>query len=236
MAEAQLSPILKSLSGELGNFIFRQTKNGPVVCNPGPARTGLPTQQQQLVQAILSTVTKAWKTASDAQRAAWEEYARTYFPHDKDGVGAGPSGQAVFTKANFYLQAAGQAVQLGAPTTPPPSPVSSMAIGAAADDELQLRLTVAHGISPVTNYRLLVEVTPPLVSAARKVDVGALRAVLGIAAGSYPALQASGQQYTFSPLRVALPDGIRFGVRGTIISPSGIPSTPVTVTLMQALV
>ena len=43
-------------------------------------------------------VETAWATLTDAQREAWEEYAAIYFPQDRDGRGAGPTGQAVFAK------------------------------------------------------------------------------------------------------------------------------------------
>ncbi|CAN5394063.1 hypothetical protein BH09SUM1_BH09SUM1_33710 [soil metagenome] len=52
MAEARLSPILTSLSGILGNFVFRTTKNGAVVANPRSTPVGPPTDQQVIVRGI----------------------------------------------------------------------------------------------------------------------------------------------------------------------------------------
>jgi hypothetical protein len=68
MAQAKLSGILRSISGTVGNFNFRTTKNGIIIADrPGP-RTTPPTDEQILVQAFFSSASKQWKALTDAQR------------------------------------------------------------------------------------------------------------------------------------------------------------------------
>lgn len=235
MAEAELTPLLKSVSGELGNFVFRRTKNG-VVLSARPVRTATAaTAQQAIVRGIFSVVSKAWQTASEAQRAAWEAYARAFFAQDRDGSGAGPSGQAVFVKANSYRQAAGLAVQLAAPTVPPPAAPTAVTVDGAGS-EAELVITVEHGLAGApAGYRLFVEATAPLRSPARRPQPGDFRAAAGFGVDSLKPLLATGQAYTITPLRSPLNDGARFGLRVSIISPDGIPSAPLAAVALQVL-
>lgn len=233
MAEAQLTGLLRSLSGTLGNFVFRVTKNGIVVADR-PTTTAAVTAEQEIARSIFTTTTKAWKTITNAQRNAWNNYANTYYPTDKDGIGAGPSGQAVFNKANWYRLASGQALVSAAPTTAPPASATALTNSIAAD-ETTIVISVTHPITPVTNYKLFVEITPPLASPARNPIPGDYRAARGLVAASFPALAASAANYTLSPVRYILNEGDRFGCQVTIVDPSGIPSQPFASTLIQSV-
>lgn len=224
MAYANLTPVLTRLTGKLGGFVFRHTKNGTVVANPPEVSTAPATIEQTLTRTYFSVATKQWKELTDGQRVDWQGYASAYFPKVKKGKkGPGPSGQAVYNKASWYRLAAGLSLPAAAPTEPRPVPASDAAVVAVSAQE-EVSITVDHAITDVTGYRLFVEITPQMISPARQPQPAEFRSVNGIGAASLPVLQASGLTYNFTAIRYALPDGARFGVRLTVINPSGIPS------------
>jgi hypothetical protein len=235
MAEAKLTGLLSALSGRLGNFVFRDTKNGTVVADRPRRSEVVASAAQILVKVFLTNSSKEWGDLSDAQREAWGAYARAYFPRDKDGTGAGPSGFAVFTKAAFYQQAAGLALPSAAPTVAPPAGASSLTL-VPVDDEQVVTLRVAHPIVAVAGHRLFVELTAPITSPARRVQESDFRAAAGLNAASLPPLQASNADYVLGGLRFVYPEGSRFGARVRVISPLGVPGPVLSQTLVQVFV
>ncbi len=224
MAETELSGILNSISGSLGNFVFRKTKNGIVLANKASRTNSLPSVEQRRVQGVFSATTAAWSTLTDSQRDGWNAYAASVFPIDKDGRGAGPSGQAVFNKINWYRLAQGLALLASSPVQPLPQPVLSIALGdSGADNELVF--SVVHGGTAGAG-KLMVEATRPLLSAARKPQPGDYRLVRGLEAASFVTLLASGPafEYTIPAVRFPVAVGLRFGLRVTVISAEGVPS------------
>ncbi|MDX2176622.1 MAG: hypothetical protein SF028_09125 [Candidatus Sumerlaeia bacterium] len=234
MATGQLSGILRSISGTIGNFNFRTTKNGIVIADRPAKRTSPPTAEQLFAQSYFSTASKQWKALSKTQREAWDKYANDFFPFDEDGDGAGPSGQVVYLKAAFYQQAAGLPLPANAPTAAPPGAPTALTIQTAPDDTTVI-VRASHAVAPVTGHRLLVEITPPILSAARQAQPSDFRAVKGLNAASLPALAASATNYTFADIRFQIPDTTRFGCRATIINPQGIPGRAFQATLVQAV-
>jgi len=232
MAEAKLTDYIEELHGNLGAFNIRTTKNGIVFAKKKKRSTAEATAEQVAVQNLFTAASKNWQNLTNTQREEWEQYAAAYFPRDKDRNGAGPSGQALYSKAAWYLQAAGLALPTAAPVDAPPARPTGITISAAAD-ETEVQIGVDHSIADVTGHRLRVEVTPRLGTAAQKPLDGAFRAIAGVGVASNPALQASGLIYTFNPIRYNLLHGDRFGIRATLIAPSGIPSRVLSATVVQ---
>ena len=234
MAEAQLAGILRSVSGTIGNFNFRTTKNGAIIADLPTKRTTAPSTEQFLVQAFFSTASKQWKNLTDAQRTSWSIYAGTYFPNDKDGNGAGPTGQAVFLKAAWYQQASGLALPTDAPIEAPPAAPTGLT-PLSNDDPLGISFQMTHSVTPTARHRVFVEITPALASAARHPQPQDYRSARGINVGSFPDLAASGSNYTVTGIRYPFAEGVRFGLRVTIISPDGIPSAAFSETVVKTI-
>lgn len=117
---------------------------------------------------------------------------------------------------------------------PPPTSPIALTLQPAAD-AAQLRFTVEHSLAGIANFRLMVEVTPP-VPPSRKPYANAFRFVCGINPDSLPPLKASGDGYTIDSIRFPLQQGERFAIRIAILSPQGIPSRRTGGTARQELV
>ncbi len=232
MATAQLSGILGAISGDLGNFNFRNTKNGTVIADRREKKNAPSTTEQLLARAFFSTASKQWKTLTDAQRQAWDFYASAYFKTNRNNKGNGPNGQAVYLKAAWYLQAAGAPLPTSAPMeSPPAAPTGLTVLPSSNDTTLSIRAT--HTLATVAGHRLYVEMTPALPSPARKPQPYEYRAAKGLNSGSFPDLAPVANPTSFSDIRFPQPNGARFGCRVTIISGEGIPSAPFAAVLTQ---
>lgn len=236
MAEATLTGLLNTLSGELGNFVFRTTKNGIVVSNKPQRSSAPPTQEQQRATSLLSTIAPQWATITDTQRSAWDNYAAQVFPTDKDGNGSGPSGQAVFFKINWYRTVQGLPILANIPTQPAPSPVTLIKQEVSPDAET-LDFSLEHGNS-VSGQVVMVEATRPLLTAARKPQPGDYRMVRGLTTDSFSAMQATGaaNTYSFTPVRFPVNDQERYGLQVTILNSEGVPSQPFRQILTKSIV
>lgn len=120
MAKLKLSSFLSGVSGRAGNAVYRYTKNGtelsdrPFVNNPN-------TPAQSLARSAFSKATKAWKTLTAAQAAAWNAYAASITETEAvTGVKTKRSG------FNWYVALSSRFYQVNnmagtAPATPPAS-------------------------------------------------------------------------------------------------------------------
>ncbi|CAN5466602.1 hypothetical protein BH09SUM1_BH09SUM1_21280 [soil metagenome] len=232
MAEASLSPILSGLSGALGGFVFRRTRDGLVVSGAPGHRAAGSSPQQVIAERILAAVSRAWGAAGMIQRAAWVAYAEEFFPAAPDGRRAALTGQAVFTKVNFYRMAVGMDIEPAAPSAPPapaPDSVTSLPTG----DDSTLKIAVAHSLATVAGYRLFVEVTPSILSPSQPPRWKALHAAAGLNPASFPPLQPTGAIYTIAPLRTPLTATLRFGLRATILTPECVPGAALMTALLH---
>lgn len=223
MAETELSGILNSISGSLGNFVFRKTKNGIVLANKPSRAGGVPSAEQEKARGFFAAVSTGWRTLSDTQRESWNTYAGKVFPLDVDGRGSGPSGQAIFNKINWYRLVQGLALLPSAPVLAVPLPVTTIT-PSDASDETQLVFSLVHrGVAGAG--RVMVETTPALLSPAVNPSPGDYRLVRGLDAASFLPVQASGvAKYTVNNVRFPVGGGFRFGLRVTMISNEGVPS------------
>ncbi|MDX1971333.1 MAG: hypothetical protein SFY68_02255 [Candidatus Sumerlaeia bacterium] len=225
MAEVVLSEFLKSMSGSLGAVTFRNTKNGIVLSSRPDRRRGEGTLEQQRARQLFTLVATSWPSLTDAQREQWEAYAVASFPEDKDGRGAGPNGQAVFNKLNWYRLVLGQTILTSVPGSSRPSPLVSLSLTeSGAEDELNF--TVQHQ-ARVGVDRLLVEATSALRPGALRVQEGEYKLVRGLNGGSFALVAAPGSEYRFSGIRFPVPAGRRFALRVSVVSPEGLVSSAV---------
>ena len=109
MAKYEQSIYTPNMSGKVGGFVFSRNRYGayqkvkPVPRNPR-------SDFQKNVRTLMSTLSKTWKTLTDAQRTIWDNRAIDY-PFS----GKTYSGFTFFMKLNRNLQDIGQAILLDVP-------------------------------------------------------------------------------------------------------------------------
>ncbi len=232
MASAELTGILRAISGTLGNFTFRSTRDGVIISERPVARQTPPTAEQIRVRGLFSTASKQWQTLTDTQREGWETYAATYFQNDSTGRAL--KGQSVYIKAAWYAQALDAPLPASPPTAaPPPSPTAILGLGVPNEATLSFRVT--HPLSTLTGYRLLVEITPPLTSPARHPQPSDFRAVRGVGSGSMLSLLPASNPYSITGARFSIPNGSRYGCRATIVNPQSIPGESFDMVITQSV-
>ncbi|MDX1970986.1 MAG: hypothetical protein SFY68_00505, partial [Candidatus Sumerlaeia bacterium] len=179
-------------------------------------------------------VATQWPTLTDAQREQWEAFATTAYPRDKDGTGAGPNGQSVFNKLNWYRAVLGLSFLTSLPTGSLPAPLISVTTGEmGAEDELVF--VVQHQARPGID-RLLIETTPPLPRGSLKPRDNDYRLVKGLNPTSFITVAAPGTEYRITEIRSPVPAGRRFGLRISVLTPEGMVSNPVSLVTTKIIV
>jgi hypothetical protein len=202
MAEISYSIPVEGMSGRIGNsqiVMFRTRTGNFARAFTQPANPQ--TADQAAVRAFLAASSKQWTLLTEVQRTAWEEYAEAFFSEEVNGSLVAPS---------------------AAPTGGPPPGISAAAQGSgAAANEFTYEVT--HSIAIVTNYRLLLKITPG--SPPGETPQGRdLRMVRGVTANSFAALPASGNEVDFVPARFSIANGLEYKAELTVVSPEFVPS------------
>lgn len=227
MPRIELSSPVRGIRGKFANSDIVYFMRGAIAFARAAADVFNPqTDDQVKVRAYFSNATKNWDTLTDTQRKAWEDYAKTYFNTGPNGEVIETNGVSMYAKANSIRQILGLTMISAAPTAAPPSPVTGVAqAGVSNTDELDINVT--HAYSSLTGYQVIVRMTPPMATVARKPRPSEMRLVKGVSPGSALALAASGATYTFIPTKYLVSDGQRYGVEVKIVrTADGIESTP----------
>lgn len=202
------------------------TMNGRVFARGRTEIANPKTAEQLLIRTFMTLASRNWEALTEVQRAAWHTYAETYFTTDEDGLAVTPSGIATYVRANCIRQMLGLAMTTDAPSSAPPSPITSIAQTAADPDHVSF--TVTHGITTITGLQVVVRATPAMSSVARKPREGDYRLVCGANDDSAKVLPASGTVLDFAPSRYAVETGKRYGVEVRVVrSADGTMSPPV---------
>lgn len=174
------------------------------------------TIDQTKMRTYLTLATRNWENLTAAQRDAWTDYAKTYFPLNSKNLAVRASGIATYARANSIRQVLGLTLTTDAPTEAPPTPVTTIA-QVGAEDPDALGITVDHGYSVLTGLQVIVRMTPAMVTVARAPKLTDYRYVRGVDSTSAAALPASGSTVLFSPTRYIVNDGERYGVEVRVI-------------------
>jgi len=141
--------------GAIAGFVAN-TWRGVRYIKTNTAPTGQGTEKRLAAQARISAVSKEWAGLSDAQRAAWSQYAIDHPVPDWSGSPKRLTGMNWFVKCNCMLDVIGAAHVTDAPTIAAPDPVTGFVLAQATAD-----ITAAWSTPKGTDYTLVIFSTGP---------------------------------------------------------------------------
>ena len=116
MAKIQYSALVTQMKGKMRGAIFQSGTAGQIVRSAKNFnRTASPRWQKQ--KNRLSTVSRAWNTLTEAERATWAAIAVNFPLVNNFGETRIPDGYTVFSKLNATILGAGGTI-MSAPTMP----------------------------------------------------------------------------------------------------------------------
>lgn len=182
--------------------------------------------QQQTWQTVRAGISAAFANATPAQFAAWDLWRKTFTRSWRaPGIFRPLSRRSAFFRINFARFIASEEWSTTAPTTPPPLTPSQIAWYNWAGGGPNGFLTyVWHPITPVTNYRIALRITPKFVPTTIEGDRRKLRFYRGISIYSSNNLAASGAAIGWPLGPLNYPSGSVALIELTITNPEGVPS------------
>ena len=102
MAKVKLGPIVAQASGSVAGTVFSRNRGGTYIRNRA-IPTDPNTVDQQNVRAILATQSQGWADRTDAERAAWENWAAQNPVTDVLGASIILSGHQAYVRLNSRL-------------------------------------------------------------------------------------------------------------------------------------
>ncbi len=109
MAKVKFGMMMTDASGKLGGHVFAKNRGGSYVRTKG-IPTNPQTSAQMGIRGIFASITSAWSSLTDAQRATWKNFVSDYARTDIFGDLRNPSGKALFQRLNQNRAISGQAV------------------------------------------------------------------------------------------------------------------------------
>jgi len=100
MALFRPSPIIGAISGTLGHFCFKQTRNGPVISSTSPAHQSTSTRQLS-AKARFNLICAAWHDLTNTQRRAWNAFSVNLQRTNTLGLPHSPTGFQTFMSHNM---------------------------------------------------------------------------------------------------------------------------------------
>lgn len=203
--------------GKVGGHVLTKNKSGAIVrtkVTPSNPRT----QAQQLVRAIMATVSQAWSALTQQQIASWNEQAPEWAGTNVFGDNVEPSGKTLHQSLNVNLLNTGQSVL----TVPPVKVATPDDILQSATLDLTAETLTLTGTDTTAGKVIVVEATPP-VSNGRTNVKNLYRKVYHAPADSYVAADAfDGYEEKFGTPGA----GNRIFVRVKYVMPTGQASIP----------
>lgn len=206
--------------GKVGGHVLTKNKSGAIVrtkVTPSNPRT----QAQQIVRAIMATVSQAWSGLTQDQISAWNEQAPEWAGTNVFGDSVEPSGKTLHQSLNVNLLNTGQSVI----TVPPVKVATPDDILQTADFDLTGETLDLTGVDNTAGKVIVVEATPP-VSKGKSNVKNLYRKIYHASADSYtPADAFDGYEAKFG----APEPTSRIFVRVKYVMPNGQASIPSSV-------
>jgi len=130
-AKASYGNIITEMSGSIGHNTYQKGRYGDIVRVKGRA-INRNTSPQAIVRAFFSTLTKAWKSLTDAQRAGFNTGTAVFTKKDSLAKTITLTGAQLFISLNRNLQTIGQATISAMPFKRAIAAVTSATCAAAA--------------------------------------------------------------------------------------------------------
>lgn len=179
---------------------------------------------QMAIRNLLTTLSQAWRSLTEAQRSAWNAAVGDYARTDVFGNLRNPTGKNLYTRLNSNLDSIGVAA-----ISSPPAPAGGgeAVVGAIVMTNGGAK-TVAHNVTAAT-HALQVWATPP-VSAGKSFLKGQYRLLQVIApAGASPTDISTAYEARFGEPAVGSKVGIRLVSINDTTGENGTPSEGTTI-------
>lgn len=156
MAKIKYGEFVVTASGKVGGTIHSRNKGGAYVKN-WVKPTNPASSFQTAVRAVFSSFSQAWRTLTDAQRAAWNSGTSNYQVIDKLGALITLSGIALYKSLNQNLSTIGES----AISTPPmPSGVLTTTLSSMTADVSDDEIHVINSAVVPAGMKIVIECTP----------------------------------------------------------------------------
>ena len=220
-------PGVAALRGSCRNSTLYYYPRGGKIIAASKTRPSNPrTRDQVLSRHNLAETTRQWGRITQAQRNAWDAYARQrYRRNAMEPRTLGVRGQDVFTRVNLTRLMLGMGFRDDAPLEDPPwRPEGIEALPATRPGEMRFRLRPDRCD---TASLVLMKITPATATAARAPRPKDARCIRGIDPHSAVPCPATGGLIAFDDVRFAIEPGRRFGAVAILVRLSdGYPSDP----------
>lgn len=176
MAKFTTGPAVAAVSGSVGGNTFSRNRYGQYIrFRAKPTVSTTPDAQN--AKGILANLTTNWQTLTDAQRAAWANYANTHLVRDSLGIPQALTGHQTYVGINARIDRDGGTLLTDPPASAAPDGLTSLTLAAdigagnvdltfapsplAADDKLWIRAAVVNspGINYVENLLRLIQIS-----------------------------------------------------------------------------
>lgn len=158
MAKIKLGSNLADIRGKVNGHVFSKNRNGNYV-KTKTTPINRHSTAQGAVRAFFSTLTKGWKSLTDAQRASFNTAVENFRKQNSLAESIVLTGHQLYIALNRNLQTIGASVITSAPAVTTIAPVTSFVVDADVSDATQV-VTYAPAIP--ANTKMLVEATRPL--------------------------------------------------------------------------
>lgn len=178
MAKIKFGMMMTDGSGKLGGQVFSKNRGGSYVRTKSTPLNPQSTAQMT-IRGIFASISSAWSSLTDAQRATFNNFVSDYARTDIFGDLRNPSGKNLFQRLNQNLEISGQA-QITACVSPLAVPFANLQSAEAGVGAEEFNIVTA-GVT--TGSQLVIWATPQL-SQGTKFVKNKLRQIAVIAGGA----------------------------------------------------
>ena len=157
MAKIKLGAIVVDMRGKSNGHVFSKNRGGAYM-RTKVTPSNPQTTSQMSIRGIFASISSAWSSLTEAQRASWNGFVSSYARTDVFGDLRNPTGKNLFQRLNQNLQISGQA-QLT--VCPEPSVVPFANISGCAGDISATSLAVTT-LNDTSGAVLMIFATPVL--------------------------------------------------------------------------
>lgn len=157
MAKIKLGAIVVDMRGKSNGHVFSRNRGGAYM-RTKVTPSNPQTSSQMGVRGIFASISSAWSSLTEANRASWNGLVSSYARTDVFGDLRNPTGKNLFQRLNQNLVISGQAQKT---VCPEPSEVPFANLTSALGDVSDTELLVAYS-GNTTGCKVLIFATPIL--------------------------------------------------------------------------
>lgn len=157
MAKIKLGAIVVDMRGKSNGHVFSKNRGGAYM-RTKVSPSNPQTSSQMSIRGIFASISSAWSSLTEANRASWNGLVSSYARTDVFGDLRNPTGKNLFQRLNQNLQISGQVQKT---ICPEPSEVPFANVISVTGDISDMELVVAYA-GDTTGCKILIFATPIL--------------------------------------------------------------------------